>query len=238
MNFDGLPLDFGDCEQARSQIGQWLQAIVATLKPARRVRLVDPHGDRRLPKLYQLQVASSFFLVPRWHFDVKATPKNLGPMLVTKPLGDPSVGGGKIFYSRYVNGSDLVRPYPWFVQEALIGGHDVTCVHVHGRNHFYVCDFLRSDSAVDWRVEINSTKQSPWRPLAHPRLTSWGLAVNGFMERVNLHYGRLDFILQGDELYFLECNSNGQFGWLDDPRSLRLHREFLAAALDAETAVT
>jgi len=58
------------------------------------------------------------------------------------------------------------------------------------------------------------------------------------MQCLGLHYGRLDFILHDDILYFLECNSNGQFGWLDDKNTMALHREFLAAACDPRTTVT
>lgn len=237
MVFDQLTLGDDDQVQARSQMSQWLQALVAVMKPARRVRLIEPYADRRLPKLYQLRVASKFFQVPQWHFDVKASPKTFGPMLVTKPLGDPLVGSQNIFYSSYVDCNELARPYPWFVQEALIGGEDVTCVYIHGNTHFFVCDFVRGSSAIDWRVEINTESQSRWRELTHPSLAGWRGSVERYMRSIGLHYGRLDFILRDGVLYFLECNSNGQFGWLDDPSSLNLHREFLEAALDPATTV-
>ena len=36
------------------------------------------------------------------------------------------------------------------------------------------------------------------------------------MRRAHLNFGRLDFLRGNDgELYFLEVNSNGQWGWLD-----------------------
>jgi D-alanine-D-alanine ligase-like ATP-grasp enzyme len=96
---------------------------------------------------------------------------------------------------------------------------------------------IRNEAAIDWRVEINTANQSIWRRLRHARMTEWESAVNRYMNGVGLHYGRLDFILRDDELFFLECNSNGQFGWLDDMESLALHREFLAAALDSASVV-
>jgi hypothetical protein len=57
------------------------------------------------------------------------------------------------------------------------------------------------------------------------------------MRRARLHYGRFDFIVDDDAWWFLECNPNGQYGWLDD-ETLWLHREILAALEDPATAVT
>ena len=237
MNFDDLDIEEADQEQARVQIGQWLQALVALMKPAGRVRLIEPFADRRLPKLYQLYAAQAYFAVPRSHFGITTRPCNFGPMMITKPLGTPGVGGDNIFYTQRVDGEELFRPYPWFVQEALVEGLDVTCVYILGRSHFFVCGFERGESAIDWRVEINTDTQSPWLELNHPHLPKWQDAVQAYMCHFGLHYGRLDFILQGNTLYFLECNSNGQFGWLDDQEALPLHHEFVSAVLDPASTV-
>jgi D-alanine-D-alanine ligase-like ATP-grasp enzyme len=35
------------------------------------------------------------------------------------------------------------------------------------------------------------------------------------MKRCALRFGRLDFVLEDDTLYFLEVNPNGQWAWLD-----------------------
>jgi hypothetical protein len=238
MTFEALPLETADQALAKAQIGQWLQALTGLMKPEGRVRLVEPYADRRLPKLYQLWIAKNFFAMPRSCFSVNEQPSTFGPMMITKPLGDPSVGEQNIFYTQRIDGAQLFRPYPWFVQEALVEGRDITCVHILGHSHFYECDFLRGEEAIDWRVEINTENQSGWHPLQHPRLAEWVESVNGYMKLAGLHYGRLDFILQRDTLYFLECNSNGQFGWLDDVNTLALHREFLAAACSQSSVVS
>lgn len=237
MTFDKVPLEGNDCDQARVQMASWLHALVAIFRSSGRIRLIEPYGDKRIPKLYQLRIAQLYFKVPRWHFGIANGPKHFGPKLITKPLGDPSVGSTKIFYTKYVDNNALIRPYPWFVQEALVSGSDVTCVHIHGCNYFFECGYVRSEDAIDWRVEINLENQSGWAPLKHPKLSNWQDSVNRYMAHLGLHFGRLDFILQGDTLYFLECNCNGQFGWLDDPASLKLHREFISAALDPDTMI-
>ena len=51
------------------------------------------------------------------------------------------------------------------------------------------------------------------------------------MKEFDLRYGRLDFIEENDIFYFLECNPNGQFGWLDDTKTFHLHNKFVEAFL-------
>jgi hypothetical protein len=237
MNFDGLGLKSTDRVQAKSQIGQWLRTLSVIMKSDGRTRLVEPYADNRLPKLYQLSVAREYFRVPRTHYSIGEPTEDFSTEVITKALGDPSIRNGRIFYTRRVNPRELYRPYPWFLQQALIGGHDVTCVYILGKCYFFISEYLRTADAIDWRVEINSKHCSAWKPLQHPTLGQWEHAVRKYMQRLQLHYGRLDFIMQGREIFFLECNSNGQFGWLDDPISMRLHKEFLAAAINPTAAV-
>jgi hypothetical protein len=237
MRFDDMPLCPADEEVAKTQMGQWLQAVVALMKAQGRVRLIEPYADRRLPKLYQLWLAREFFAVPASLFSVSAHVDKVGTQIITKPLGNPGVGEHNIFYTRHVDADQLVRPYPWFVQAALIGGHDVTCVYILGQSHLFVCDYARDEEAIDWRVEINTKNQSIWHKLSHSKTIEWEEAINLYMVRSGLYYGRLDFIIKNDTLWFLECNSNGQFGWLDDMDTLTLHRKFLAAALNPDSVV-
>lgn len=237
MNFDNLMLNQSDEDQGKSQIRQWLLALVAIMKPQKRVRLIEPYAEQRLPKLYQLHLASSYFSTPSSHFSINNDFLNNASQTITKPLGDLTIGNENVFYTQLVNKNDLFRPFPWFVQEAIVGGNDVTCVYIHGKSYFYICDFHRNENYIDWRTEINSNTQSQWEPLMHPKISKWRHMVELFMAAVGLIYGRLDFILKHDVLHFLECNTNGQFGWLDSHDNLPLHREFLMAALDPSSAV-
>jgi hypothetical protein len=237
MDFGNLRIAAADENQARSQIREWLHAVVSLAGLQGRLRLVDPHGDRRVPKLFQLQVACEYFVIPQSQFGISG-PQNLPKSdVIVKPLGDPGVSDSRIFYTQRVDLTQLFRPFPWFFQEAVLGGHDVTCVYIFGSCHFFVCDFARENNSVDWRVEINTPLQSKWKPLQHSKIMEWEIATQGLMSRLGLHYGRLDFILRENELLFLECNSNGQFGWLDDADSLNLHREFFLALFSEDAAV-
>jgi hypothetical protein len=93
----------------------------------------------------------------------------------------------------------------------------------------------RAELAVeDWRTLIG-TDRDRWRPWPLPA----GLAerIAAYMNRLGLYFGRLDFLTGDGEPSFLEVNSNGQFGWLDDPNGWPLHRALLDAALDPTSAV-
>ena len=241
MEFDGLNLKSEDEAQAKEQLAQWLHAVAALFRTEGRLRLVEPYADRRLPKLYQLRLASSYFDVPPYIFGIDNEPPSFGPDVIAKPLGIPGVGSKKIWYTKRVDSRDLLRPYPWFLQAALVGGTDVTCVHICGENHFFECAFARDAEAIDWRTEINAEDQAKWTRLNHPKCESWGNSATQLMREMNLKYGRLDFILIDGILYFLECNSNGQFGWLDISEktegSYPLHEEFLSCALAQESVV-
>ena len=55
------------------------------------------------------------------------------------------------------------------------------------------------------------------------------------MNELDLNYGRLDFIEDKENLYFLEVNPNGQFGWLDfidNDKKFKLHNKFVDAFLN------
>ncbi len=62
--------------------------------------------------------------------------------------------------------------------------------------------------------------------------------IRALMVDARLRYGRLDFIVDdAGRFEFLEVNSNGQFGWLDDPQTLWLHERVLDAVLDSRTTI-
>jgi hypothetical protein len=236
MNFDGLKLSKQDQDFAIQEYSECLKSITLLLLNENRFRLVDPHGESKLPKLYQGFLAKDFFDAPKSFFSTKSIDNDLPAKVVTKAQGYPMTNEGNIFFTTLVNQAELFRPYPWLIQEPIIGGIDITCVHIHGRNHFFVCEFERSSSAIDWRTEINSGAQSNWIKFLHPKTRVWSEQINRFMRYTHLHFGRLDFIYREDTLFFLECNPNGQFGWLDDDDS-NLHREFYEALKDPSSAI-
>jgi hypothetical protein len=211
---------------ARSELRQILVLVDAIFRVRKRAAFIEPYADRRLPKLLQLKIASEFFDVPCSTFSIRQSFMN-DPIII-KPIGNPQVGQ-KIFYTTMSSSASLLRPFPWFSQRALLGGSDITCVYLDGDANFFQCELNRTTANIDWRKEIGSDNQSSWNAIdLGNEITK---LTRRLMTTFDLAFGRLDFIKDGDKLYFLECNSNGQFGWLDDPE-LHLHRKFAARVIE------
>lgn len=66
------------------------------------------------------------------------------------------------------------------------------------------------DAYVDWRTDYASLS---YEPINLPICVSNG--ISAYMKRFDLLYGAFDFAVTDDHWYFLECNANGQFGWLE-----------------------
>lgn len=219
----------------RGQIRGILHFLEAFARRNNQLKLVEPGADRRLPKLVQLREAEKYFAVPKWelasHFETSSWLR-----AVTKPLTESALSDGKIFYTSRVNVATLEKNIPWLVQEEIIGATDVTALFVNGKSYFFECD-LKRDEVVDWRTTINSSSPTKWRRLEGPEWTSHGISLLRLMDFWNLKFSRVDFLRDANgTLWFLECNSNGQFGWLDNSK-YELHNAVLDATLDPSSAI-
>ncbi|MGH3938106.1 MAG: ATP-grasp ribosomal peptide maturase [Pseudonocardiaceae bacterium] len=84
-------------------------------------------------------------------------------------------------------------------------------VTVVGRRIFAVAIHADSPEAyVDWRADYDSLA---YKPVDVPKCVSSGIWA--YMKHFDLSYGAFDFAVTDDCWYFLECNANGQFGWLE-----------------------
>ena len=139
---------------------------------------------------------------------------------------------GMALYVDKVNATDLSLEFPWFVQEPAKGNRDATVLYINGKVHCYQFATERGE-LTDWRV-TQGTEANKWVP--------WNAGeefenkVCAYMREMGLKFGRLDFIIGGDEPEFLEVNPCGQFGWLDD-ENLTLHNEVLDAILDPSSTI-
>ncbi|MBM4380473.1 MAG: hypothetical protein FJ086_14455 [Deltaproteobacteria bacterium] len=200
-----------------------------------KLRLVDPDGDRQLGKVNQMRLAADLFLVPTWSVTSGLTPDT--PRHVVKTLVPEMIGGerpGFLYAASLPPRTALDPRYPWFVQEARPGGRDATVVYINGKCVGFVVAQLRERTGTDWRVHIQSETPLTWQRCDLPPYLE--RACREFMRRVRLHYGRFDFIVDDEAWWLLECNPNGQYGWLDGD-TLWLHREILAALEDPATTV-
>lgn len=66
------------------------------------------------------------------------------------------------------------------------------------------------DAHLDWRIDYPSLS---YETIAVPPVVAD--AVLAYLRRLGLLYGAFDFAVTDDQWYFLECNANGQYGWLE-----------------------
>lgn len=66
-------------------------------------------------------------------------------------------------------------------------------------------------SYIDFRADYDALT---YEPIELPAEVASG--IRRFLDTMGLVYGALDFVVSPDGSYaFLECNSGGQFGWLE-----------------------
>ncbi|MGQ0773908.1 MAG: hypothetical protein ACT4NY_05740 [Pseudonocardiales bacterium] len=103
-------------------------------------------------------------------------------------------------------------------------------VTVVGQRLFAVAIHAASpDAYVDWRTDYASLS---YEPIDLPVDVANGIWA--YMKRFDLLYGGFDFAVTDDRWYFLECNANGQFGWLEAETGLPI----TAAMADLLVGVT
>jgi hypothetical protein len=196
--------------------------------------LVEPASHSRLGKLVQLEVALGFFSVPeyRFHFNPRgvAAPRKR----VAKSLSSERLGPNSFLWTTAVDESELDARVPWFVQDVVDAERDVTVVHIRGRNMAFGLDRdLFIDKSVDWREEGELTTHR-WQPHSIPE--DLDHKITSYMRAIGLDFGRLDFLLKDETYWFLEVNSNGEWGWLD-PDGSRGVLAALVAELHPDTPI-
>lgn len=176
--------------------------------------LVEPASHRRLGKLVQLDIARRYFRIPEYlfTFEPHATTR-VSRLRIVKSLSGERLGSNLFMWTSSVDEAGLDRRTPWFVQDLVRADRDLTIVHIRGQN--FAFDLDRStfvDRSVDWR-EVGDFTTPLWRPCDLPE--ELGDQVNAYMTEVGLDFGRLDFLVENEAYWFLEVNSNGEWGWLD-----------------------
>lgn len=221
---------------AREQLRVYLRSLSHELCKNHKLKLVDPFLENSFSKLIQLQIADKYFEIPGWRFTTSNFP-DTDQKLVLKSIAYPMLSNGMTIFTNFESPRDIRSPYPWLFQDPIVGGYDVTCVFISGKCFWYESEFNRTSEAMDWRKEIQTEKESRWHEIKNLETDQLSIKVYEFMREVGLHYGRLDFIKDSSSIYwFLECNVNGEFGWLDD-ESKKLHKLFLDAIFDTNSVI-
>lgn len=229
----------GATAEDRSATEAELHAIVREMAEWARarscLRLIEPAAPRRVGRLAQMRVAREFFVVPDWSVGWgfrRPAGKRMVKRFVPEPVGPQR---DRYIFVRSVDAERLSPDFPWLTQEIGQGERDATVLYVSGHCFGFEMRATRAELGIeDWRT-LSSSDRAQWRP--------WELStgvverIAGYMQRLGLRYGRLDFLKTDDALTFLEVNPNGQFGWLDRPGEWPLHRAMLDAVLDPASAI-
>lgn len=115
---------------------------------------------------------------------------------------------------------------PHFLQEGIGKSYELRVVYVDGAIFPFKVDSQRyKTSTIDWRKGLDFIDFFPTTVD-----DSVEQRIHGFMDRMGLFAGSLDLIVRGDgEVYFLECNQEGAWGWLDDLDDGRVTMAFAEA---------
>ena len=169
--------------------------------------------DNRYGKLRQLLAAEKYFRVAPWHFFHGELPEELKRgRWVAKSMTATPIGHDKMFFVKEVDPAALDLSYPWFLQERIDGGDEVTVVYIDGKT--YAASAPRSSFDGE-----DSRKSIFINPRAWPRCAlsqKEEQSIKGFMNETGYRFGRFDLIKNNGELWFLELNPNGQWAWLDE----------------------
>ena len=117
-------------------------------------------------------------------------------------------------YTTRVRKEELEPSSPWYIQDLIEAEKDVTVAFV--RDRLFAFELPRAgfvERTADWREVSLEAATSDWP--VHQLPATMEAGVFSFMGDMGLHYGRLDFLYARGEYYFLEVNSNGEWGWLD-----------------------
>lgn len=229
------PCEIDQGHEETKWVKSWLDTLYHSLwrwgAERRLVRLVHPYPVD-CTKVRQMEVARDLFPVPDWmlHFGFEPSPRKV----IAKNLTGRTFTNGTAMMAGVVDRADLDPAYPWFTQDIAPGTHDATVLYVDGHVHPFRFATERGD-CTDWRI-TQGTDANQW--VAWNAGEAFADRVRTLMDRLHLRFGRLDFIVgEGSEPQFLEVNPCGQFGWLDDEATLRLHHEVADAILDPATTL-
>lgn len=212
---------------AAAEARQGLKGLLASLPKCRYVNHPD-HNDRSEFKPAQLQAAAQVGLVVPATLitnDLKAVNEfalEHGPIIYKSFRGMPTAPGGEVatIWTQEVDPSDVDETVniTTHLFQAKVPKHSDARVTVVG-SHVFASEITSPDGALDWR-------RGDWGALVHSpiRVPSPVVAsLHAYLDHFGLAFGCFDFGLEiqenGNDTYrwtFLECNPNGQWGWLPE----------------------
>lgn len=111
------------------------------------------------------------------------------------------------------------------VQQWVPKDHEVRLTVVDDQFFAARIDACTPDARVDWRADYQALTYAPTETPMFVRSR-----VTALLHQLNLRFGALDFAVTPDgEWWFLECNPNGQWAWIEQETGLPI----AAAVADA-----
>jgi hypothetical protein len=194
--------------------------IALLMQDMGKLRMNFPIADYELGKLKQLRYARRFFKISASVVYTNATPFNKKPSIAKSLSGKP-FSDGKVLYTVDVTNKALSKDV-WYIQDRIDAKFDITVVYLYGEVFTFRLDRSKI-SSLDWRIEQFEVVKD-WEKVSLGE--DFDRRIKEYMEKLNLVYGRLDFLQPeiGDEPVFLEVNKNGQWAWLDAKKDNGLFR--------------
>lgn len=194
-----------------------------------KIVLIEPLVDFRVGKFVQLSIAKKYFNVPNYEFRYNTKSKEFNDRdIVIKSLTMQPLDKKQylVLYTTKTKENELSNNQPWMIQEYIDAKYDVTVVFI--RDKMFAFELDRSDfidKTVDWRELSVDKTASNWH--VHNLKKDIEDSIYQFMNDLKLHFGRLDFLYDGKNYYFLEVNPNGQWLWLDPKNELGVMKKFI-----------
>jgi hypothetical protein len=173
--------------------------------------LVEEGAERRIGKLMQLTLAKEYFSVPEWEIHLGQDEYFAPSWSIAKSLSGEAIDDNHVLYTTRIDGKVLDPRYVWFTQRAIDRTADITVCFVENLIYAFKLDAIIG--VTDWRAVLDQPETHRWYSITLSVATE--TSIREFMKRCALRFGRLDFVLEDDTLYFLEVNPNGQWAWLD-----------------------
>lgn len=115
---------------------------------------------------------------------------------------------------------------PHVFQHEIRKDHELRIVMIDGKPHpFRINSQLLESSAVDWRKGVHLLD---YTPCEIPEALADKLRA--YMRAIGFFMGSVDIVVDPNgDYWFLECNQDGAWGWLDEVVNGALAKEFAAA---------
>jgi hypothetical protein len=162
-------------------------------------------------KIFQLKIASDLgFLLPDSLIsnDSESANSFLPSEKIAKPLASGKLTENTAAHSSIVtNHIDNITLSPTYFQEFISKDYELRVTVID--DTFYTVK-IEAFNQIDWR---ENEDQNNYALIDTPEIVK--KQCRSFLKACNISFGAFDYIVSNGEYYFLECNPNGQWLWLE-----------------------